>query len=328
MLSWTRPIVTGMAVAATFAISLSAVPVAASAHTTVMTPRASLTHRTQDSDAYIYVSDAYYNKVYVYRVGEVNPAPIREIDVFGTPTTMAVANNGNLYVAVGSTHEDNIFIYSPGGGKLVGSIGYENGVTSIRDFAFDSAQNLYVSGIRTVDGFNGVMEFAAGSGRAIGWFGSPTSQNYGVTLDAQDNLFIDLGMFGTAIEYAKSNPANFTIAGVDGAPTPGGLAFLGKDLVMTGGTGLWIFTPSAPGGKYPYMRTALINYGVSHGTGYPARGSNGSLYVPVADGSGGHSTVHEVRIYNQVHGTPDQYVVYSTITSGLQFPRGVAVGPG
>jgi hypothetical protein len=155
--SWTRPIGAATAAAATFAMSLSAAPAAVSAHTAVMTARAPVTHQ-RNSDTYVYVSDAYYNKVYVYRVGEVNPAPIREIDVDGTPTAMAVANNGNLYVAVGSTHADNIFIYSAGGGKLVGSLGYKDGVTSIRDFAFDRAQNLYVSCVRTVDGLNGVID--------------------------------------------------------------------------------------------------------------------------------------------------------------------------
>ncbi|MBD5654939.1 MAG: hypothetical protein IAI50_07125, partial [Candidatus Eremiobacteraeota bacterium] len=68
-------------------------------------------------DAYIYVSDADEHKVYVYPVGVVDARPLHVISVPGIPGGMAVADNGNVFVAItnGVTAVAEVMIYSPGG---------------------------------------------------------------------------------------------------------------------------------------------------------------------------------------------------------------------
>ncbi|MBD5654938.1 MAG: hypothetical protein IAI50_07120, partial [Candidatus Eremiobacteraeota bacterium] len=193
--------------------------------------------------------------------------------------------------------------------------------------ALDAAGNLYVSCENTSSGSTGVMEFAPTLQRSVAWYPSPTSQSYGITVDERDNLFVDLGFYGTAIEFSRATPNVYAVAAINGAPSAGGIVFSEGNLIMSGGTGLWIFSPSPPASKFAFTLAGYIDYGVGHATGYLARGRDGTLYVPVYGSSGGHSPVHEVRVYRQSADKPFQDRIYSTLSAGLQEPSGVALGP-
>ena len=288
---------------------------------------ASATHAL--GNKYIYVTDARARALIVYKTSKLqlgSPSPDRSL-VYGKQTgPQGVAVNpldGNVYVAVGGPSSDTIDIYSRGAKNLVGTIGYGQGITSIRDIAFAKDGTMFVTCVNVAIGEVGIAKFAPNSHSIETFYKSPTSQTYGVVVDKKGNPYADLGFYGTAIEFPQNaRSQDFVVVGIGGAPTLGGLAFIQDDMIMTGAGGLYVFTPSLPGAKYRFTRTGDIGYGVGTVAGYPCTTDDGTLYVPL------HGNINEIRVYpeSDMNSQP-QFSTYWAITRGMTLPLAVAVGP-
>jgi hypothetical protein len=269
----------------------------------------------------VYVTDANNQRVYAYPAGVANPAPGISVVTPGIPGGITTDVAGNVYVTVNGG-APAIVEYGPGLTTVVATIsGTQLGFESVRDVAIDRAGNLYVSCVsRTGPGVVVINSLHA----IVGWYPAPTEQIYGVLVNPTGGFYLDTGLYGIILAYIPSSA--YVISGINGAPSSGGLAFVGQNIVMTGGDGLWVFAPSRT--RYRYDVQTVINFGDDHATGYPATAADGTLYVPVRGPSGGKSTIHEVRAYRtSSRPAHSPFDAFYTISQGLQEPMAVAVGP-
>jgi DNA-binding beta-propeller fold protein YncE len=157
----------------------------------------------------LYVSDPIDNRVDIYPLNTVNPAPIGEIGSgLQTPTGMAVDTAHVLYVANNTDNIDTshakdvpyfVTVFDPGSGYPKGA--YSQDLRHPTDVAIGSDGTVYVASF--ADGY--ITEYPAGSMLPSQHFLPPSGSAFAVALDSQNNLYVACTIANAVFEFAPGS---------------------------------------------------------------------------------------------------------------------------
>lgn len=122
------------------------------------------------------------------------------------PQGLAVAPNGNLYVA--NTNSNNVLVYNPAHTQLSGKT-ITKGIASPTGVAFDTSGDLWVTNAAS----NSITEYNAAGTQIVGsTITNGISSPYGLAIDGLGDLWVNNGYVNVSVYLATASSPAFSYA--------------------------------------------------------------------------------------------------------------------